>query len=165
MNESALCQQISPGVWKMLAVMTADEITATVRSDYSILQLAESFFNKHGQDPTKYDYICQTLRESGRLLLALRKEFSIHTLEDAVRPANFDVVIKAVKKVSGYDNEKHCYRTPSLALMLGHSLQKVSDILHCRALMAQDSKLIKSTQSFKTLYATKWSELISHTAE
>lgn len=37
MNESALCQQISPGVWKMLAVMKADEITATVRSDYSIL--------------------------------------------------------------------------------------------------------------------------------
>lgn len=80
-----------------------------------------------------------------------------------MRPANFDVVIKAVKKVSGYDDEKHCYRTPSLALKLGHSLQKVSDILHCRALMAQDSNLIKSTQSLKTLYATKWSELISHT--
>ncbi|XP_039525901.1 uncharacterized protein LOC120478179 [Pimephales promelas] len=148
----------------MLAVMKDDEITATVRSDYSILQLAHSFFNKHGQDPTKYDYIRQTLRESGRLLLILRKEFSIHTLEDAVRPAHFDVVIKAVKKVSGYDDEKHCYRTPSLALKLGHSLQKVSDILHCRALMAQDSNLIKSTQSFKTLYAAKWSELISHTA-
>lgn len=164
MNESALSQQISPGVWKILAVMKDDEITATVRSDYSILQLAQSFFNKHAQDPTKYDYIRQTLRESGRLLLTLRKEFSIQTLEDAVRPANFDVVIKAVKKVSGYDDEKHCYRTPSLALKLGHSLQKVSDILHCRALMAEDSNLIKSTQSFKTLYATKWSELISHTA-
>lgn len=129
MNESALSQQISTGVWEMLAVMKDDEIAATVRSDYSILQLAQSFFNKHAQNPTKYDYIRQTLRESGRLLLTLRKEFSIHTLEDAVRPAHFDVVIKAVKKVSGYDDEKHCYRTPSLALKLGHSLQKVSDIL------------------------------------
>jgi len=55
-----------------------------------------------------------------------------------VRPANFDVVIKAVKKVSGYDEEKHFYRTPSLALKLGHSLQKVSYFLHCRALMAED---------------------------
>ena len=164
MNESALCQQISPGVWNMLAVMKDDEITSTVRSDFSILQLAQSFFNKYGQDPTKHEYIRQKLRESGRLLITLRKEFSIHTLEDAVRPANFDVVIKAVKKVSGYDEEKHCYHTPSLALKLGHSLQKVSDILHCRALMAEDSTLIKSTQSFKTLYATKWSELISHTA-
>lgn len=41
MNESALCQQISPGVWKMLAVMKDDEITAAVRSDFLILQLAE----------------------------------------------------------------------------------------------------------------------------
>lgn len=135
-----------------------------MRSDFSILQLAQSFVNKFGQDPTKYDYIRQRLRECGRLLLTLRKEYSINTLEDAVRPANFEVVVKAVKKVSGYDEEEHSYHTPSLALKLGHSLQKVSDILHCRALMAQDSSLIKSTQSFKTLYATKWSELISHTA-
>ncbi|CAI5690130.1 unnamed protein product [Oreochromis niloticus] len=164
MSESALCQQVSPGVWKILAVMKDDEITSTVRSDFSILQLAQSFFNKHGKDPTKFDYIRQTLRECGRLLLTLRKECSIHTFEDAVRPANFNVVIKAVKKVSGYDEEKNCYSTPSLALKLGHSLQKVCDIIHCRALMAEDSALIKSTQSFKTLYATKWSELISHTA-
>ncbi|XP_076737381.1 uncharacterized protein LOC143415831 [Maylandia zebra] len=164
MSESALCQQVSPGVWKILAVMKDDEITSTVRSDFSILQLAQSFFNKHGKDPTKFDYIRQTLRECGRLLLTLRKECSIHTFEDAVRPANFNVVIKAVKKVCGYDEEKNCYSTPSLALKLGHSLQKVCDIIHCRALMAEDSALIKSTQSFKTLYATKWSELISHTA-
>ncbi|XP_067280128.1 uncharacterized protein [Pseudorasbora parva] len=162
-NESALSQQISPSVWKMLSLMKDDEISSTVRSDYSILQLAQSFFNRFGQDPTKYKYIRQTLREIGRLLLTLRKEFSIHTLEDAVRPENFNVVIKAVKKVSGYDDEKNCYRTPSFPLKLGHLLQKVSDIIHCRALMTQDGNLIKSTQSFKTLYATKWSELIPHT--
>ncbi|XP_046873188.1 uncharacterized protein LOC124465456 [Hypomesus transpacificus] len=95
MNESSLCQQISPGVWNILAVMKDDETTSTVRSDFSILQLAQSFFNKYGQDPTKHQYIRQQLRETGRLLLTLRKEFSIHTLEDAVRPANFDVVIKS----------------------------------------------------------------------
>jgi len=57
MAESTMCQQISPGVWKLLTAMKDDEITATVRSDFCILQLAQSFFNKHGQDPTKYDYI------------------------------------------------------------------------------------------------------------
>jgi len=74
------------------------------------------------------------------------------------------VVIQAVKKVSGFDEERHYYQTPSLALKLGHSLQKINDIVHCRALMAEDSELIKSTQTFKTLYTTKWSELVSHTA-
>nr|XP_057918564.1 uncharacterized protein LOC131109977 [Doryrhamphus excisus]XP_057918565.1 uncharacterized protein LOC131109977 [Doryrhamphus excisus]XP_057918566.1 uncharacterized protein LOC131109977 [Doryrhamphus excisus]XP_057920422.1 uncharacterized protein LOC131115987 isoform X1 [Doryrhamphus excisus]XP_057920423.1 uncharacterized protein LOC131115987 isoform X1 [Doryrhamphus excisus] len=164
MSESGLPQQISQGVWKLLTVMKDDDISAAVRSDFCILQLAQSFFNKHGQDPTKYEYIRQKLREVGRLLLILCKEFSIYNLEDAVRPVNFHSVIQAVKKVSGFDEEKHCYKTPSLALKLGHSLQKISDIIHCRALMTGDNELKKSTQTFKKLYTSKWSELVSHTA-
>lgn len=101
-----------------------DDETATVRNDFCILQLAQSFYKKHGQDPTKGDYVRQKLREIGRLLLTLHQEFSIHTLEDAIRPAKSEVVIQAVKKVSGFDDEKHCYKPPSLAL----KLQKVSDI-------------------------------------
>lgn len=164
MCNTALIQQISQGVWKLLTVMKDDDISAAVRSDFCILQLAQSFYNKHGQDPTKYDYIRQKLREVGRLLLILRKEFSVQTLEDAVRPANFNVVIQAVKRVSGFDDGKHSYQTPSLALKLGHSLNKICDIVHCRALMAEDGEGIKSTQAFKKLYDAKWSELVSHTA-
>ncbi len=164
MCNTALIQQISQGVWKLLTVMKDDDISAAVRSDFCILQLAQSFYNKHGQDPTKYDYIRQKLREVGRLLLILRKEFSVQTLEDAVRPANFNVVIQAVKRVSGFDDGKHSHQTPSLALKLGHSLNKICDIVHCRALMAEDGEGIKSTQAFKKLYDAKWSELVSHTA-
>lgn len=113
----------------------------------------QSFFNKHGQDPTKYEYIRQKLREVGRLLLVLQREFSIQTLEDAIRPANFKVLIQAVKKVSGFNDEKHSYQTPSLALKLGHSLQKICDIIHCQALMAEDPERIRSTQIFQKLYS------------
>lgn len=100
----------------------------------------------------------------GRLLLCLRTEFSIYNLEEAVKPANFQRVVRAVKKVSGFDEEKHSFLTPSLALKLGHSLQKISDIIHCRALMAEDEDLIRSTDIFKKLYTSKWSELVSHRA-
>ncbi len=55
--ESAMCQQVSPGVWKLLSTLKDDEITSAVRSDLCVLQLDNFFFNKHGQDPTKYDYI------------------------------------------------------------------------------------------------------------
>ncbi|XP_039538947.1 uncharacterized protein LOC120486844 isoform X6 [Pimephales promelas] len=164
MSNATMCQPISQGVWKLLTVMKDDEISAAVRSDFCILQLAQSFFNRHGQDPTKYEYIRQKLREAGRLLLILQREFTIQTLEDAVRPANFNVLIQAVKKVSGFNGEKHTYQTPSLALKLGHSLQKICDIVHCRALMAEDTEMVRSTQTFKKLYSAKWAELISHTA-
>ncbi|RXN22441.1 hypothetical protein ROHU_006733 [Labeo rohita] len=119
MSNAALCQQISQGVWKLLTVMKDDDISAAVRSDFCILQLAQSFYNKHGQDPTKYDYIRQKLREVGRLLLILRKEFSVQTLEDAVRPANFNVVIQAVKKVLNLKN----HELDQVADFLGHDIR------------------------------------------
>ncbi|XP_057206215.1 uncharacterized protein LOC130564266 [Triplophysa rosa] len=164
MSDSVLCQQMSQDVWKLLTPMKDDDISAAVRSDFSILQLAQSFLNKHGQEPSKYDYIRQKLREVGRLLLILRKQSSLHTIEDAVKPAHFGMVIQAVKTVSGYDAANHTYRTPSLALKLGHSLNKICEIIHCRALMAEDDARIKSTQTFKKLYNSKWSELVSHGA-
>ncbi|XP_054863090.1 uncharacterized protein LOC118469983 [Amphiprion ocellaris] len=163
-QESASCQQISSGVWKLLSVMKQDEVASVVRNDLSIIQFAQSLYNRHGQDPTKYEYMRQKLREVGRLMLCLRTEFSIHNLEEAVKPANFQRVVQAVKKVSGFDEENLCFQTPSLALKLGHTLRKICDIIHCRALMAEDEELIKSTETFKKLHTSKWSELVSHRA-
>ncbi|XP_019211709.1 uncharacterized protein LOC106097188 [Oreochromis niloticus] len=162
--ESQCYPQVSSGVWKVLAVMKQDEIASAVRNDFTVIQFAQSLYNKHGQDPPKYDYIRQKLREAGRLLLCLRTEFSVHNMEEAIKPANFQRVVQAVKKVSGFDEETLSYKTPSLALKLGHTLHKMSDIIHCRALMTEDEALIKSTDAFKKLYVSKWSEMVSHRA-
>ncbi|XP_034747424.1 uncharacterized protein LOC117956459 isoform X1 [Etheostoma cragini] len=162
--ESTFSQQILGGVWKLLSVMKQDEVSSVVRNDQCLIQFAHSLYNKHGQDPTKYEYMRQKLREVGRLLLCLRTEFSVHNLEEAVKPANFQRVVQAVKKVSGFDEEKDLYQTPSLALKLGHTLQKIADIIHCRALMAEDEELIRNTDTFKQLYASTWSELVPHRA-
>ncbi|KAM9707776.1 uncharacterized protein ACNS7B_000282 isoform 5-T5 [Menidia menidia] len=164
MMGSALCQQISQGVWKLLTGMKDDEVSGAVRSDFYILQLAQSFFNKHGQDPSKHEYIRQKIREVGRLLIILRSEFSVYNIEDAVRPSNFHILIQAVKRVSGFDEGSHSFKTPSLALKLGHSLNKISDLICCTSLVSGDEELRKSCQAFKKLYSSKWSELVSHTA-
>ncbi|XP_063323635.2 uncharacterized protein LOC134621122 [Pelmatolapia mariae] len=93
--ESQCYPQVSSGVWKVLAVMKQDEIASAVRNDFTVIQFAQSLYNKHGQDPTKYDYIRQKLREAGRLLLCLRTEFSVHNIEEAIKPANFQRVVQA----------------------------------------------------------------------
>lgn len=161
--QSVFSESITEGVWKLLDPMRQDDVTTVVRNDFGILQLAQSLYHKHGNDPTKHEYIRQKLRELARVLLVLRGD-SIYTIEDAVKPGNFHKVVKAVKKVSGFDEENHTYTAPSLALKIGHSLQKIADIIHCRALMTENKDLIKSTESFKTLYSTKWCELVSHSA-
>ena len=117
--ESTSSKAISPGFWKVLGNMKEDEIASVVRNDFLILQLGQSFYNKHGNDSTKYEYIRQKVREMGRLLLSLRKNNSIFSFEDAAIPNNFYKVIEAVRDGAGFDEEKHSYRTPSLALKLG----------------------------------------------
>ncbi|XP_028281560.1 uncharacterized protein LOC114448636 [Parambassis ranga] len=162
--QTASSHQIPGGVWKLLTAMNQDEVASVVRNDLCIVQFAQSLYNRHGHDATKGEYMRQKLREVGRLLVCLRSEFSIQNLEEAVKPANFQRVVQAVKKVAGFDEEKQQYGTPSLALKLGHTLNKICDIIHCRALMAEDEELAKTTDIFKKLYTSKWSELVSHGA-
>lgn len=73
-------------------------------------------------------------------------------------------VIDAVKETAGFDKVNNSYKIPSLALKIGHSLLKVSDIIRCHALMAGNEDLIKSSEAFQKLYQAKWSEYISHCA-
>ncbi|XP_030251292.1 uncharacterized protein LOC115568284 isoform X4 [Sparus aurata] len=162
--ESTCSQAISIGVWKILGKMRQDEIASVVRNDFLILQLAQSLYNKHGSDPTKFEYMRTKVREMGRLLLTLRQKYSIFSFEDAVKPNNFYKIIGAVKTVAGYDEEKHSYSTPSLALKLGHSLKKIGDIILCRAISAEDEILIKAAERFTKLCTKEWAGQVSHTA-
>ncbi|XP_030002635.1 uncharacterized protein LOC115428010 [Sphaeramia orbicularis] len=162
--DSTFSHAISPGVWKMLGNMKEDDICSVVRNDFLILQMAQSLYNKHGTDPTKYEYIRQKVREMGRLLLSLRKNHSLLSFEDALKPHHFNKVIEAVKDVAGYDEENHKYNTPSLALKLGNSLKKIGDIILCRAIAAEDDGLIEAAERFKILCSREWAELVSHTA-
>ena len=161
--ESTLSQAISPGLWKILGNMRQDEVTSASLNDFLILQLGQSLYNKHGSDPTKIEYMKQKVREMGRLLLSLRKECSIFNFTDALKPTNFDRVIEAVKDVAGYDEEKHCYRTPSLALKLGRSLKKIGNIILSRAISAEDDVTIKAAERFTRLCTKEWATLVSHT--
>lgn len=162
--ESTFSQTISPGVWKILGNMKRDEIASVARNDFLILQLGQSLYNKHGSDPTKTEYIRQKVQEMCRLLLSLRKKISIFSLEDAVKPDNYEKVTEAVRDVTGYDEGKPCYRTPGLALKLGHSPKKIGDIILCRAIAAENEEMIKAAERFTKLCSNEWTELTSHTA-
>ncbi|KAK0140187.1 hypothetical protein N1851_022885 [Merluccius polli] len=156
--QSACSSTVNNGVLKMLSRMHDDVIARVIRNDFCLLRYADTLFRKHGHDPSKHGYIRQNIRQLGRFLQTIRKRSSILTLEDAIQPGNFMEVIEAVKETAGFDKDNNCYKTPSLALKLGNSLLKVSDIIHCHALMAGDDDLIKSSKAFQKLYTAKWSE-------
>jgi len=117
-------------------------------------------FNRIGSDVIKHDYIRQKMREV-RDLLEARKITPLRTMVDFFIPANFKHVIAAVKVVSGYDEEKHSYRISSLALKLGHSLNKICSIVESKAMMYGAHDRAECARDFRKIHQTRWNEYVS----
>jgi len=162
--KSAFSGKTDEGLMRLLSKMNEDQISHVVRHDSGLLQFAQSLYNQHGFHITKHEYIRQKVRELGRFMIALHKKCPSATLDDAMKPANFMNVIQAVRETAGFNESTHSYQIPSLALKIGHSLLKVSEIIQCHVLIAGNTELASSAEGFQKLYKSKWSEFISHTA-
>lgn len=156
--------QVHEAVWKIASDMNQDDIALVVRSEREILSLGESLYNSRKPFEKRNDYIRQKMREMARLLITARAITPLKTTEDLVMPQNFHHVIKAVRAVAGYEFESNLYKTPSLALKLGHSLAKVAGIVQCNAIIANRQAVAESVKQFATLHEKKWTESISSAA-
>ncbi|XP_067456263.1 uncharacterized protein [Thunnus thynnus] len=157
---------VSRKVWELVNAMHQDEVTNIIREEKSILRLGEHLYAKHGHDKTKHEYIRQKMREIGRLIRRSRKTGRLKRMEDFYVPSNFNFVVQAVKDVAGFDEDKNIYKTPSLALKLGHSLKKIADILECEAQMAEsdNEQFLKNLERSRGLYDKKWNVSVSSRA-
>ncbi|KAM4577992.1 uncharacterized protein V3H82_012082 [Fundulus diaphanus] len=157
---------VSKKVWELVNAMHQDEVTQTIRQEKTILRFGEHLYAKHGHDKAKHDYIRQKMRELGRLIQHSKRTGKMKQIEDFFIPSNFNVVIAAVKDVAGFDEDKNNYKTPSLALKLGHSLKKIADILECEAQMSEsdNEKFIENVRRTRSLFVKKWDVLVSSRA-
>ncbi|XP_059198023.1 uncharacterized protein LOC131978403 isoform X2 [Centropristis striata] len=157
---------VSRKVWELVNAMHQDEVTNIIREEKSILRLGEHLYAKHGHDKNKHEYIRQKMREIGRLIRHSRKAGRLKQIEDFYVPSNFNFVVEAVKDVAGFDEDKNIYKTPSLALKLGHSLKKIADILECEAQMAEsdNEEFLKNLERSRGLYEKKWDVCVSSRA-
>lgn len=157
-------ENVNSRFWKMVLEMHEDDITKIVRKENIILKLGQHLFSKHGHDVTKHEYIRQKLRETGRLLLQAKKNGKLKELSDFFVPSNFSYVIEAVHNVAGLNEETNTFKTPSLALKLGHNLKKMANIIECEAMMSGDGNALKNVRAFKQICETRWSECVSSKA-
>ncbi|KAM9477350.1 uncharacterized protein Hap1MRO34_010195 isoform 2-T2 [Clarias gariepinus] len=157
---------VSKNIWQLVNAMHQDEITNIIKKEKTILRLGEHLYLKHGHDKTKHEYIRQKLREIGRLIQQSQKAGRLKTIKDFFLPSNFNFVIDAVKAVSGFNEEKNIYKTPSLALKLGHTLKKIADILECDAQMEEsdNEEFLKNLSRTRGLFEKKWDVCVSSRA-
>lgn len=147
---------------KVLCMMRDGEVKLMIESDTRILDLGRRLFEKHGHEPHRIQYISQKLRELGRLLLACKSSSKdIRCIDDVLLSKNWDLLIQSVRSISGFDDESHAYSSPSLALKIGHSLQKCARYMRSEGIKEGDKVKIEEADKFLTLFETEWNNDIS----
>ncbi|KAJ8030334.1 hypothetical protein HOLleu_26714 [Holothuria leucospilota] len=143
--------------------MKADSVARCIKSDSLIVEVASKECFKLGHNTEQDGYIRGKLRELGRLLLQLRETFDEENacLEDFIHPEKFQRVVTAVRSMCGFNDSSHVYRTPSLALKIGHTLKKVAAIVKGHALERGDDSLYRRACGFHDLCELRWAEEIS----
>eukprot|EP00057_Strongylocentrotus_purpuratus_P022884 XP_011677358.1 PREDICTED: uncharacterized protein LOC105444594 isoform X2 [Strongylocentrotus purpuratus] len=142
--------------------MTHDDVSLAVRHDDLIIKLGGHLLSKFQDSNNHYNYVGQKLREMGRLLLQMRSiRPSINCLSDTIDPKVFDDVVRAVNKIAGLDESSGKYKTPSLALKVGHSLKKCSRFLMAEALKNGDTGQKERAEQFGELCSLEWAEKVS----
>ncbi|CAH2005148.1 unnamed protein product [Acanthoscelides obtectus] len=69
------------------------------------------------------------MRELARLLMEIKKlDLSVVTLFDALKPHKYDILVKATKLTSGYDDESQTYKSPTYAMNMGTTLKQCCDV-------------------------------------
>jgi hypothetical protein len=143
----------------LLASMACDDISRIVKTDPLILKLGEKLLLRQTQ--TK-GHVRNSLREVGRLMIMLKaKNSGLNYLESFLCPSLFGLVVTAVREVCGFDAPNQQYKTPSLALKLGHTLSKCCNILKSEGLASGDSKKVANANGFLELYSINWSTDVS----
>ncbi|XP_067277870.1 uncharacterized protein [Pseudorasbora parva] len=155
---------VTRSLWTIAGEMVNDEVSNVVRNDRYILLLGQQMYNRLKSYSGRNNYIRQKMREVARLLITARKLTTIRKMEDFIKPGNFPHVIKAVRVVAGFSEETNTYKTPSLALKLGHSLVKIANFVESNARMLGRYGAIESACNFRRLYESKWNEEVSAAA-
>ncbi|XP_049324186.1 uncharacterized protein LOC125784483 [Astyanax mexicanus] len=143
--------------------MQKDAVSFTVRNDALICKYGNVLLNRGKNNAT--GYISQKMRELGRLVVAAKEiDKSIKNLEDLCHVSKFQVLLKAVKRISQFSPSKNAYRKASTAVKIGFSLKGVTDVLIGQTLENDDDLAERNAKKFKELLEQKWKDSVSFNA-
>ena len=150
---------------KVFSMMYRDEFSILSRNDHTITKYGEKLYQKHGHNTHMHHHISCKMRELARLVITVRKiDPSVTWLADCLIPAKFDTVVRAVRELCGFVEGTNKYKTPSLALKLGHSLKKCCAIAACSSIKANDVEKRQLLDNFMYLCEKEWSTEVSSAA-
>jgi hypothetical protein len=149
----------------VFSLMQPDEFSIVARSDVMITSFGQRLFNKHSQHEHLYTFISTKMRELARFLVTARRlDSSVIWLADCMVPGKFDCVIAAVRTLCGHTSSLNTFKTPSLALKIGHSLKKCASIAICECIKLNNEERRKQLEAFQYLCKKEWTAEVSSAA-
>ena len=146
----------------ILQRMNDGKVALAVRNDVLIVSYGNNLHFQHGHVTHRHQYISQKLRQLGRVLNVVRTlDGSVRQLSDCIAASKFEVVVQAVRMVSGFDDMTRLYKVPSLPLKLGHSLHDCANILKSDAIKRNNSAQREGVDGFIDLYKMQWAKKVS----
>lgn len=162
----AFAQPTPPGVseqfWKLVTSMHQDEVTAFIKSDPCIMAYGCHLLHKaqsKGSDQSMH--VRQQLRELGRLVLNAREVTPLQTVQDLLKPGNFNDTVKAAQHTVGYNSKTGKSKSPSLSLKLGGHLNNMALFFKSEALIKEDHTRAEECQSFYDISKARWNTYVS----
>lgn len=147
---------------KVFGVMHCDDVSFAARRDNVIVKFGERMFAKLGNEKHHISHVSQKMRELGRLLLKVREtDPDIVSLQECIHPKQFDIVLEAVRSLAGFDPHTGRYKTPSLAIKLGQSLQKCALIIKADCIRMEDLVSEAQAEKFSELASIEWNHKVS----
>lgn len=149
---------------EILKNMLPGEITDIALKDNIILRFGDMLYNQHPKAHLA-NYIRQRMRQTARLLQCCHNLCDeIKSMDEVLEPAHFDIVIAAVKQVSGWNERTLSYDVAGLPLKLGHNLKRCAEIKMSEAIKNNDELMKNKASSFLELVEINWKYLITRQA-
>jgi hypothetical protein len=136
-------------------------------SDELIMMFGTILLKKLG--PGKRRDIIQRMRQIARLLAVLNERSGQENMELScfISPDNYDKVVNATEELCGLNlslDGRRMFERPSLALRLGHLLNKLSNVKVGIALRSKDPVSKEEAEDFRSLHKAEWTDTISSNA-
>ena len=108
------------------------------------------------------------MRQLGRLLLKLLQiDTKKDSLTNFLSGEAFDIVKKGTEELWGVmhtEDGRHAFKTPSLAVRLGHLLIKIGNVKRGWALQCQNKANRLAAETFLSLVKSEWTDTVSSCA-
>ncbi|XP_020314650.2 uncharacterized protein LOC109869147 [Oncorhynchus kisutch] len=150
------------GCEEIIHNMNQDDISCHIKNDPLICKYGNALSAKHGHAKSQFTYIGSKMRELARFVLAVNEmDCGVQYLHEVCVPSKFKLAVHAARKMSGHDPASDRYKTPSLALKIGYSLKRATEIAFGESRMTEDREAEEQAKRFIELLENDWNNCFS----